>query len=299
MTSRESDPRYRHNACRHGRGRKGWIRCIGVLGLLLFFRGGEGVGGTHWAWAGKAVPESLGGIPPLISVLSTPAISPSPLTRNAPAPAAIGDGAEQALLRCRGTFLVITHQAGWPLPKGEAQVRELLAQIFLRLTPEWPDGLPAYPIARPAGHPASRLLRETVFRRTAAELAHHWEVMSRRFGQRPPPVVGSARLLLRLIARQPGAVGILSAEEMPAPAFWPRAVRIAAVLAPPSVRPFCSRALPEAIHAGADKTATASSPRTMAQGEAGGRFARTPRAGTGSLVGNHGPRGTVVRHRTP
>ncbi len=297
--SRILGPRFRHDARRHGRGGKGWIRWVGILGLLLFFSGGGRAGSAHWAWAGATASESLGRTPSLISVLSTLAMPPSPVTRDERAQLTVRAGAERALLRCRGAFLVVTHRAGWPLPKDEERVRALLARIFLRLSPEWPDGLPAYPLARPAGHPASQLLQRRVFQRTAAELAHHWEVMNRRFGQEPPPVVGSARLLVRLVARQPGAVGILSAEELPAPAFWPQEVRIAAVLAPRSVRQVCSRPLLEAVYAGAGTAAAVSFPRALDRDAAGGRFGSGSRAEASAFVGDRGARGTVVRHKAP
>ncbi len=297
--SRESIPRFRRTASRHGRDGKEWIRWVGVLGLLLFFSGGGPAGSAHGAWAGETAFEAPGQKPPLASVLATMAMPPSHVTRGERAQLTGRNGVERALLRCRGAFVVITHRAGWPLPKDEGRVRDLLAQIFLRLVPEWPDGLPAYPIARPAGHPASRLLRAHVFRRTAAELDHHWTVMSRRFGQEPPPVVGSARLLLRLVARQPGAVGILSADELPAPAFWPQEARIAAVLAPQSVRRICSQPLLEAVYSGAGETSTKVSSRSMARDERGGRFERDFRAKARAFAGDRTPRGTVVRHRTP
>jgi len=297
--------RFRPNACRSDRGGNVWIRWVGALSLLLFFSGSGPVESTHGAWAGERtsagerISSSLGGALPLTFGLSMPALLPSPVTKGERVQAIMRDGPQRTLLRCRGAFLVITHRAGWPLPKDEKRVRALLARIFLRLVPEWPDGLPAYPIARPTGHPVSQLLREQMFQRTVAELAHHWEVMNRRFGQKPPPVVGSARLLVRLIARQPGAVGILRVDELPAPAFWPQEARIAAVLAPSSVRQVCSQPLLEAVYTGADKAAAASLPHTMVRDAIGGGFGSGSPAEANAFVDERGPRGTVVRHKTP
>lgn len=282
--SRESDPPSRWGPGRPARRGAGRLWWLGVLCLLLL-SGGVSAGETATAWAEAMNSGAVGSPAPVAPLLSSLAMPPSQVATEVPSQGIPREKAAQALLRCQGTFLVITHRAGWPLPPDEERVRELLARIFLRLDPEWPDGLPAYPIARPAGHPASRMLQQRVFQRTAAELAHHWEVMSRRFGQQPPPVVGSARLLLRLIARQPGAVGIVSADELPAPAFWPREVRIAAVLGARRGKRMCSRQLLETLYAEADGASGATSSRAMA---AAG-------AARGDRTGAHGD--AVMRNR--
>ncbi|GIX16558.1 MAG: hypothetical protein KatS3mg119_0744 [Rhodothalassiaceae bacterium] len=210
--------------------------------------------GDGLASASAAVATPFGALPSSLMAGARPPAGPASGSLSA---VAVERGEVRQLAACRSLFFVVTHEAGYAPPEDGQALRALLRGFYLGLEPEWPDGLRAYPLARPADHPASRMIEREVIAAAPAEIAHHWQVMAQRFGQTPPPVVESPRLILELVARRPGVVAILAGDELPPLAHWPRQVVIAATLGAPAARaqcPLAQRRLASVRHEGPQST---------------------------------------------
>ncbi|MGF1461800.1 MAG: hypothetical protein ACFB2Z_01270 [Maricaulaceae bacterium] len=91
----------------------------------------------------------------------------------------------------------------------KAQVRRL----YLKDQSAWPGGEDAAPFARSDDSPEQQAFLASVLGLNPTELAAHWARLKQINGETPPRAVASARLLVRQIARNPGAFAVLAADE--------------------------------------------------------------------------------------
>jgi ABC-type phosphate transport system substrate-binding protein len=110
-------------------------------------------------------------------------------------------------LSARSGYQVICHPSN---PASSAD-RQFLQDTFLKKVKEWPGGASAHPIDL---HPSSVVRREfskEILRRPVEAVRSYWQ--QRIFAGRdlPPPEVGDDDEVVRLILKDPGAVGYVSA----------------------------------------------------------------------------------------
>ncbi|RMF15507.1 MAG: hypothetical protein D6757_04430 [Alphaproteobacteria bacterium] len=110
-------------------------------------------------------------------------------------------------------YMVIANAANPDAAKGDA-MKEVVKHLFLKEQTNWPGGLPARPLARPAGSPAETAFAAEVLGMNASALDNHWLRLKQTKGETPPRAVGSARILLRLVGKYPGAFSVVSADEV-------------------------------------------------------------------------------------
>lgn len=94
----------------------------------------------------------------------------------------------------------------------EADARALVARIFRRDTSNWPSGEDARPISREGA--IQETFRDEVLGMSRSEWEQHWIRKKQRSGETPPRKVGSTRMVVRLIERDPGGITLLDKEEV-------------------------------------------------------------------------------------
>ncbi len=109
-------------------------------------------------------------------------------------------------------YAVIANAANPDAARGAA-IREVVKRLFLKEQTNWPGGLPAKPLARPAGTPAADAFAAEVLGMSRTALDNHWLHLKQTKGETPPRAVGSVRILLRLVGKYPGAFSVVSAEQ--------------------------------------------------------------------------------------
>ncbi len=112
------------------------------------------------------------------------------------------------------TFLVVINASN-RISGSDAELREVVRQLYLKEESRWPDDLPSLPIARPAKNPATSAFTEAVLGVSPEDLETHWA----EAGAKPPGAIGPVRDLLRQISRNKGAFSVVAsaeAEKLPA-----------------------------------------------------------------------------------
>ena len=94
----------------------------------------------------------------------------------------------------------------------EADARELVSDIFKRDRSSWPNGEDARPVSREGA--TQDTLREEILGMSRSEWDSHWISKKQRSGETPPRQVGSTRMAVRLVERDPGGVTLLDETEM-------------------------------------------------------------------------------------
>ena len=87
-------------------------------------------------------------------------------------------------------------------------------QLYLGKRQEWPDTARGRPIDRPAESGAYRAFAEAILGMSPVELASFWSRAETANGDRRPPAIGPVKLLLRRIAREAGAFGVIAEDEV-------------------------------------------------------------------------------------
>lgn len=109
-------------------------------------------------------------------------------------------------------FRVICH----PAVKGGKVPREMLAEIFLKKTPRWGDGVPIEPVEHSLTSPLRAGFSRKVLGRSTAQVQIYWS-KAMRDGVRPPIVKGTDEEVIAFVSGTPGAIGYVSSErELPA-----------------------------------------------------------------------------------
>lgn len=91
----------------------------------------------------------------------------------------------------------------------EEEAKSLIRRVFLKSTKNWPGGETAVPFARKDTSEAQNALLGSILSMTDVEHGQHWARQKQTTGDTPPRAVGSKSILLRLIKREPGAIGVM------------------------------------------------------------------------------------------
>lgn len=95
----------------------------------------------------------------------------------------------------------------------EDEAKTLVRRLFLKSTKNWPGGETAVPFSRKDTNPAQVALLTEILSMSDAEHGQHWARKKQTTGDTPPRAVGSKSILLRLIKREPGAIGIMDGSD--------------------------------------------------------------------------------------
>lgn len=105
-------------------------------------------------------------------------------------------------------FYVVVNSAN-NFSGSEEEAKSLIRRVFLKSTKNWPSGETAVPFSRKDTNAAQMALLVSILSMTDAEHGKHWARRKQTTGDTPPRAVGSKSILLRLIKREPGAIGIM------------------------------------------------------------------------------------------
>lgn len=86
-----------------------------------------------------------------------------------------------------------------------------LASIFLATMQTWPNGTTVIPFNYPAERPLRVLFDDAVLHMSASEVGKYWVDQRVRGAGRPPRVASDPSLIVRLVAKLPGAIGYVPA----------------------------------------------------------------------------------------
>jgi len=106
-------------------------------------------------------------------------------------------------------FAVVAHQdnAGF---ESVADAKATVKKLYLKELTQWPGGVEARPYARERQSQEQAAFVKDVLGMTDAELARHWLRLKNASGTTPPKDVDSERLLLKFVARNQGAFGVVA-----------------------------------------------------------------------------------------
>jgi ABC-type phosphate transport system substrate-binding protein len=89
--------------------------------------------------------------------------------------------------------------------------RDDLRPIFQTKSNTWPDGTPAHPFNLADTDTLRMGFDAAVLGLDPARVARYWIDRKIRGGERPPPNVPSAAVMLKIVSKTPGAVGYVEA----------------------------------------------------------------------------------------
>ncbi len=109
-------------------------------------------------------------------------------------------------------FMVVVN-ADNPFSGDEGAVKAQLKRLFLKDQRDWPGGISAIPFGRDPEDPAQKAFATEILGMSESELDAHWLKLKQTAGETPPKSIGSARILVRQIAKNPGAFGLIAKSE--------------------------------------------------------------------------------------
>jgi ABC-type phosphate transport system substrate-binding protein len=104
---------------------------------------------------------------------------------------------------------VVVHVDNKTTAVGDA-ARTIVKKLFLKDLSEWPDGTEAKAYGRESKSEAQVAFRQEVLGMTEAELTRHWLKLKSMNGATPPKEVDSDRMVLKYVAKNPNAFGVVS-----------------------------------------------------------------------------------------
>ncbi len=110
------------------------------------------------------------------------------------------------------SFLVVVNAAN-SYSADEAATLATVRRVFLKEIKDWPGGPKAVPFAPKAGKAEYEALLASVLGQTQSEVDAYWARLKQTTGDTPPRAVGSASILVKLLGREEGAIGLISADD--------------------------------------------------------------------------------------
>lgn len=110
-------------------------------------------------------------------------------------------------------FAVVIHCDN-PMAETGTAAKNVVKQLFLKELTRWPAGTEAKVYARAGDSESMLAFRKAVLGMTEAELARHWLKQKSMTGTTPPKEVETDRLVLKYVAKNPQAFGIVSVESL-------------------------------------------------------------------------------------
>lgn len=93
----------------------------------------------------------------------------------------------------------------------DEELRQIVKRLLLKKVSDWPGGQSAEPYLPKSSSPESRLITAKLYNLEESELEAYWARVKQTTGQSRPREVGSSRIIMKLVERDPGGVGIVGA----------------------------------------------------------------------------------------
>jgi hypothetical protein len=94
------------------------------------------------------------------------------------------------------------------------QVRNQIAQLYLKERSSWSNNVPAVPFSRKASDPENSVFEKYILMKNAGEVTAHWARLKQLRGETPPKEVRSIRTLYRLLLKYDGGFGIVEEADL-------------------------------------------------------------------------------------
>lgn len=110
------------------------------------------------------------------------------------------------------TYVVIIN-AGNPYAESGDSAKNMVKQLFLKERAAWSGGAESKPYGKPADSAEHAAFRDNVLGMTDAQLAQHWIDQKQKTGATPPREVSSGSMMLKFVAKDAGAFGVVTKAE--------------------------------------------------------------------------------------
>ncbi|PCI45632.1 MAG: hypothetical protein COB49_09810 [Alphaproteobacteria bacterium] len=110
-------------------------------------------------------------------------------------------------------FAVIVNAAN-SMAGSEDEMRRQVKRIFMKQQSAWPGNVAAFPLDRSPTDAAHQAFLKNILGKTTQEMASHWLQVKQQQGTTPPRVVGASRILLRLVGKKEGGMGIVNVDDL-------------------------------------------------------------------------------------
>lgn len=110
--------------------------------------------------------------------------------------------------KAAGEYAIVTNASN-SYRADESTLRTVLKQLYLKQRSQWPNSIAAKPFGRPAGSSEHQVWLSHILGLRQSELAKHWLSLKQRNGETAPQEVESDEILLKLVAKYPGAFGVV------------------------------------------------------------------------------------------
>jgi len=93
--------------------------------------------------------------------------------------------------------------------------KTLLSQLFLKQRSSWPNNLKAKPFSYDQYSAEQQEFNKAVLGMNQTQLTQYWISVKQKNGETPPKEIRSLRLMLLVVAKYPGAFGVIPMSQIP------------------------------------------------------------------------------------
>lgn len=108
-------------------------------------------------------------------------------------------------------FVVVNSSNG--TSGSQDDIRREIKRVFLKQQSSWQGNIDAFPLDRNTTSAAHLAFIKNVLQMNEQELGNHWLSMKQQQGKTRPRVVGSTRILLRLVGKKEGGMGVVAVKD--------------------------------------------------------------------------------------
>ncbi|MEM7226986.1 MAG: hypothetical protein AAF495_28715 [Pseudomonadota bacterium] len=139
------------------------------------------------------------------------------------------DGAQQAMAETTSAYLVLVN-ANNRTSTHDGDLVAMVKGLYLKTNDHWPNGRPSTPLSRPNDNAAQKAFQRLILHLDSTELSAHWQQLASETGRQPPQVVRGAKDLVRVVAQNQDAFGVIKEGEVKK---LPAKVRVLFKFSPP------------------------------------------------------------------
>ena len=96
----------------------------------------------------------------------------------------------------------------------DKEMRQQVRRIFMKQQSTWTGNISAFPLDRNKNDATHIAFLKNIIRMSEQEIASHWLRVKQQQGTTPPRIVGSTRILLRLVEKKEGGMGIVKISDL-------------------------------------------------------------------------------------
>ncbi len=122
-------------------------------------------------------------------------------------------GPTRASVAAQADTYVVIINAGNPYAESGDSAKNMIKQLYLKERAAWPGGAESKPYGKPGDSGEHAAFRDKVLGMTEAQLAQHWIDQKQKTGATPPREVSSGSMMLKFVAKDTGAFGVVTKAE--------------------------------------------------------------------------------------